>query len=720
MKKAERILGIAGASLLILGVFFKYNHWPTAGIQITLAVMIFNFGYLPLQFNNQWRESRTGWQKFYSIFKFLTIFLILTGFIFKTMHWPGAGIGLMVGSVMLPLYIIVYFVTRALGQGKLPFMLGDLIIAVIAYLIYLFVTSTMISSGAVSGYILLEDQYLKMNEGLESSNRMIYESIDSITTIGDEELRASIAELRALGREYLSVTDSVKESFYRMVLRDYYRPENNHLRLRVDEIANWKPVFKFFIEGGAAERIKAATDTYREGALAIAGRYNLHSSSIGLGLETGDQPGEYGTQTWISYIFDGVPVGSVIDNLSLFKQMMLLTENTVLNGLISRIDLSEEVKLLQDLASRESEKAMQLKENEIVRVKQEQELQAVLLEQSESEIKQNRMMAIFAFGGVALVLFMFSISTRAYVRKQRDNRKLAEQKDEISEKNEELNQQNEEIAAQRDEIEAQRDMVFRQKEHIEKAHQEIQASIDYATRLQSSILPGRELLKEHFQDHFVLFRPKQKVSGDFYWWTRVEDRLIIAAADCTGHGVPGAFMSMLGVSLLREIVNKEFITQPGVVLRRLRKEVIRSLDQKGEFGEQKDGMDIALVSIDIGTLKCEYAGANNPIYLVREGRLIEYKPDRMPVSYYQRMDKFTTREIQLQRGDLLYLFSDGYADQFGGEQRKKFKYKAFQQLLVDHSGESMEQQHRSLVETIVAWQGDYEQIDDMVVVGIKI
>ncbi len=415
-----------------------------------------------------------------------------------------------------------------------------------------------------------------------------------------------------------------------------------------------------------------------------------------------------------------MPAGSVIVNLSFLKQMVLLTESALLNGLISQVDLSEEAKLLQELAARESEKAIELKENEIARVKQQQVLQEAQLEQSQMETKQNRMMAIFAFGGVALALVLFSISTRAYVRKQKDNKLLAEQKDEISEKNQELNQQNEEIAAQRDEIEAQRDLVFKQKEQIETTHQEISSSIDYAKRLQTSILPNMSLLEESFSDHFVFFRPKQKVSGDFYWWTKVEDKVIITAADCTGHGVPGAFMSMLGVSLLREITNKAYISHPGVILNRLRKEVVKSLDQKGDSGEQKDGMDLALISVQPETLKCEYAGANNPLYLVRNRQLTEYKADRMPVSHYPRMDKFTNQEIQLEKGDQLYLFSDGYADQFGGEKRKKFKYKAFQQHLVDHCGESMEQQHKSLLDTIVEWQRDYEQIDDMVIVGIKV
>jgi serine phosphatase RsbU (regulator of sigma subunit) len=152
----------------------------------------------------------------------------------------------------------------------------------------------------------------------------------------------------------------------------------------------------------------------------------------------------------------------------------------------------------------------------------------------------------------------------------------------------------------------------------------------------------------------------------------------------------------------------------------LREEVIRSLRQRGSQREQKDGMDLALISINTDTLQCKYAGANNSLYIIRDSKLSHHKPDRMPISYYEQMDPFTSQKIQLQKGDQLYMFSDGYADQFGGEKRKKFKYAAFQNLLIKHSNEEMSEQHIILAETISNWQGDQEQIDDMVVVGIRV
>ncbi len=349
---------------------------------------------------------------------------------------------------------------------------------------------------------------------------------------------------------------------------------------------------------------------------------------------------------------------------------------------------------------------------------------------------------------VALALIYLYIKVRER-KLQRDKQKLektvAERTAEVQEKNEILLQANEEITAQRDEIvhqrdkiEAQRDLLKSQKETIENIYNEVSQSIDYATRLQQSILPNTKVFEKHFSDSFIFFKPKDKVSGDFYWWAEVENQMIITAADCTGHGVPGAFMSMLGVSFLREIVAKEYITHPGVILRKLRKEIIKSLGQKGESGEQKDGMDMSLVSINLENLELQFAGANNPLYVIKKEKLeienekiilnsdsdskffYEVKPDKMPIAIYEKMDKFTTHTFKLEKGDSLYLFSDGYADQFGGNDNKKFKYKPFKELLLSNSEKPMSEQRQIIEKAFNEWKGNNDQIDDVTVLGIKI
>ncbi len=306
----------------------------------------------------------------------------------------------------------------------------------------------------------------------------------------------------------------------------------------------------------------------------------------------------------------------------------------------------------------------------------------------------------------------------------------------IEDKNKTLQEQNEEIASQRDEIEAQRNFVITQNELLEKQKKAIVDSINYAQKIQQAILPDGSMINELIPENFILYRPRNIVSGDFYWITSVEERTIIAAADCTGHGVPGAFMSMLGAAFLNEIVNKEYITHPGVILRKLRKEVIEALQQKGEYGEQKDGMDIALCSIDFANVQLQYAGANNPLCLVRKNDmetvsgarsmifndyvLYELKGDRMPIGIHFRMDNFTIHEVRLHPGDTLYIFSDGFPDQFGGPKGEKFKSKAFKELLLRNSQKSMEEQKKILEKKLEEWMTDYEQIDDILVIGFRI
>ena len=279
----------------------------------------------------------------------------------------------------------------------------------------------------------------------------------------------------------------------------------------------------------------------------------------------------------------------------------------------------------------------------------------------------------------------------------------------------------------------QRDEIKYQKEKIEEIHHEVSESINYATRLQGAILPEEELLTEYLSEHFVLFKPKDKVSGDFYWWTYIDGHTVITAADCTGHGVPGAFMSMLGVSFLREIVEKEYITNTGLILKKLRKEIIKVLKQKGATGEQKDGMDMAIISINHKTNVVQFSGANNPLYIISKSikgfeplmnlgkiGLYEVKPDKMPIAIYDKMDNFTTHEIKLQKADQLYMFSDGFADQFGGEKGKKFKYKPFKKLLLENADKSMSSQKELLNTAFENWKNMEEQVDDVVILGIKI
>ncbi|MFH2094493.1 MAG: 7TM diverse intracellular signaling domain-containing protein [Bacteroidota bacterium] len=301
--------------------------------------------------------------------------------------------------------------------------------------------------------------------------------------------------------------------------------------------------------------------------------------------------------------------------------------------------------------------------------------------------------------------------------KDKVNREL-EQK--VKERTREIEQQKEEIQAQRDEIEQQRDVVTMQKDQIEEIHQELKDSILYAEHIQSALLSEEFISKKVSLDYFILFKPKDIVSGDFYWIDKIGNDIVVIAADCTGHGVPGAFMSMLGISFINEIIHRERVFDPGTILRRLREETIQALKQDAENSDSRDGMDVAISIINTGNLEMRYAGANNPMYFISEGDIQILKADKMPVGYYYRMDDFVTHHAQMKKGDCIYLFSDGFADQFGGETGRKFSYKRLREILVHHHQSSMTDQKKILATVLDEWMGHTPQTDDIMIVGIKL
>ncbi|MBU8893765.1 MAG: SpoIIE family protein phosphatase [Bacteroidales bacterium] len=263
--------------------------------------------------------------------------------------------------------------------------------------------------------------------------------------------------------------------------------------------------------------------------------------------------------------------------------------------------------------------------------------------------------------------------------------------------------------------------VVKQKDEIADKNKSITDSIEYAKRIQTAILPSQEFAEEILPEHFILFRPRDIVSGDFYWMAKKDNLLIVIAADCTGHGVPGAFMSMLGVSFLNEIINTNEVTTANLILNSLRADIKKTLGQEGKEGEAKDGMDIALCVVDFDNMKMQYSGAYNPLYLFRNNELIETKADRMPIGIYvKEKESFTNNEIKLQKNDVFYISSDGYQDQFGGEDGQKFKTKNYKQLLLDIHQKPMAEQREILNVKIDEWRGKWEQVDDIIIVGIRV
>ncbi len=258
------------------------------------------------------------------------------------------------------------------------------------------------------------------------------------------------------------------------------------------------------------------------------------------------------------------------------------------------------------------------------------------------------------------------------------------------------------------------------REELLEQRKELISSIKYASFIQEAILPDAKYLEKILNEYFILYLPRDIVSGDFYFCTKIENYVIAAAGDCTGHGVPGALMSIMGASFLNEIISGKGPWKPSRILNLLRERVMKALHQTGKDDENKDAIDMALCVFNEDTGELQFSGANNPLYHIRNGTLTEIKANKMPVGINAiDEESFTNHSIRLISDDMVYIFSDGYADQFGGVHEKKFKYSPLKVLLTEISDKELHLQREILLERLNSWKGKNEQVDDIIVFGIK-
>ena len=295
---------------------------------------------------------------------------------------------------------------------------------------------------------------------------------------------------------------------------------------------------------------------------------------------------------------------------------------------------------------------------------------------------------------------------------------LLKMKDELAETERILEQK---VKERTEEVVRQKDEIDQQKSKLEELYNDVTDSIRYAKRLQDSILPPESIMKKWFPLSFVLFKPKDIVSGDFYWMHKIGNKHLFAAVDCTGHGVPGAFMSLVGANGLNGAIKEHKLSDPGKILDDLNAYSHDSLNKKGDENAVRDGMDIALCAIDYKRMQVDYAGAYNPLYIIRNGEIIITKGDKFAIGSFEPGEKhFKTESIPLEKGDLIYVFSDGYADQFGGLKGKKFMYRQFRETLLSIKDLPMDEQRALLDQKIEAWKGSFEQVDDILIIGVRI
>ena len=317
------------------------------------------------------------------------------------------------------------------------------------------------------------------------------------------------------------------------------------------------------------------------------------------------------------------------------------------------------------------------------------------LAKNKLQLESEKNKRLLSYGIILFVVVLLSISIWAFIQKRKNSQILEEN-------NKQLNIANAEIT--------------NQKEELHEKQTEILDSIHYAKRIQNALLTSKTFLDENLKNHFILFKPKDIVSGDFYWATKYNNAIFFACCDSTGHGVPGAFVSLLNIGFLSEAIKEKGITEPGKIFDYVRMRLIETISDEN----QKDGFDGILIKVEQGSNRIEYTGANNNPLFIKSGELIHGNTNKMPVGKGIKEDNFQTYSIELNTNDSIYLFTDGYPDQFGGPKGKKFKYKQLEELIYNNHSLNPNSQLEILEENLINWKGNLEQVDDVCVVGIKL
>ncbi|HEX2936346.1 MAG TPA: tetratricopeptide repeat protein [Bacteroidales bacterium] len=367
----------------------------------------------------------------------------------------------------------------------------------------------------------------------------------------------------------------------------------------------------------------------------------------------------------------------------------------------------------------EKAKDMNLKQVLYETGKKDKEIELLKYKEMVKDKKQKIIVGALILGCIILLVFLTLIYLTLRL-KHKAHVNLIQYNRDIEEKNKLLIQQKEEIMAQRDQIEDKNQQLTVAYETIKIKNNNIIDNIHYAVQIQNSLLPDPSLVKSIFPQSFIYYEPKDLVSGDFYWVAEKDSKKIIVVADCTGHGVTGAFMSILGINALNTAVNENGITDANLILDSIRENIVRTLQQGESFTESKEGIHMAVCSFDADGKNMQFAGAINSIMLAREGEILQYKGDKMPISISPEMARFSTTNIPLRKDDLIYFYTDGYYGQFGGAHDRKFGTSQFKLLLQEISPMTIEKQLETVGDTMYSWMSGREQVDDMLVMGVRV
>lgn len=692
----------------LIGELFKILHWPFASPLIMFGTFVFAFFYIPLFTIESWKTKETKKSKIALIIQSLIILIFAVGFTFKIMRWPGAGLFYFSNNFIL-LFIVVPFALYHLAKArKISIHKIHNILLVIYFLCHCFGSLMNSSSGRINIDAVLQ-QGINAEEALKaatSRNKQLYANLNSVKLDGNNDIIFRANHLKTIADSAITHIQDLK----------------SYLLVRTDKISKSKAdtLSSLFIENKvnsdiptmimigneyspnkdkySAVKLKSVINTYRDSLLSLIQEQNRAIIKEGLNLNTDNYTGEDGEPiSWEMAIFLDMPLLHIFNTLTNVQYEIKNAEYQALTDIINSGNKELNTALFSQITDLNSKYDAIKKQEEITKLQSENVKGMELLNAKDSELNDSKQTIVyFVLVIMVFLILVFFVIRSNYLRKQ-TNKTLVQQK--------------EIIESQKSEVEAQKHLV-------EEKQKEIIDSISYAKRLQEAILPPQEFINKHISDNFILYKPKDLVAGDFYWAEHIGDLFFIAAADSTGHGVPGAMVSVVCSNALNRTVKEFGLTQTGNILDKTRELVVETFEKSAS--EVKDGMDISLLCIDTKNKKITWSGANNALWYMQNNELLIIKPDKQPIGKTDNPSPFTTHEVTYKDGTTFYLFTDGFADQFGGDKGKKFKYKQLEELLLTNNNLALSAQSNLLNQKFESWKGNLEQVDDVCVIGVKI
>lgn len=687
-----------------------FLHTPGAALHILAGSIIFLTTFLPAWFIVKRRKSMGRLTGFYVVMANFFASLIMYGW-FNTMHYPfymGANYYCLFSGSVFALVLMYYLIK---GKIKFDFAEQFIFIFLVAY-IFGMRQMAYLRDQRHNSVSTSQEQVEKNLEINKRKTCFIYDAFKNVQE-KDSLFRSNYEKIQLIERESDSLQKYIRDLKTILVSKTSGMPRQTADTLKFNKIPVSAKANYDFPTQLLFDSLPENSDVVNYNAIALRKKLLRFSDTLLFfspqnfktqfkqynPIQIEDQESfEDGRQlTWEVSLFDHQTLGMVFTQLTSIQNDAKGAEILVLNELFNETNQNKKENVAAQLAELSLKYETEKKEKQISLLKKDKELNDSRLMAKDEEISQTRDKLIYIVFALVLFVILIVFVIRANVQRKKANRLLTEQKAEISEQKEE---------------------VEKQKRLIEEKNKEIEDSITYARRLQEAILPPKDFINKYCPDNFVLYLPKDIVAGDFYWSELSGDKFYIAAADSTGHGVPGAMVSVVCSNALNRAIKEFKETETGRILDITRELVIETFAKSAN--EVKDGMDISLLCIDRKNKKISWSGANNPLWYVQDNALKEIKADKQPIGKSDHPKPFTTHAIDYREGTSFYLFTDGLADQFGGPKGKKFKYKQFSDTLLTNKDLTLNEQLVYINKVFLEWKSNLEQVDDVCVIGIKI